>query len=222
MDVLAAPASLPTRIRRRADVDRAVAHLQSRDRDLDRAVRLAGPVAFRMRRPGFESLLKIVIEQQLSTASAWAIWARMVARVDPLTPQAVLRTSDRAFRAVGLSGPKIRYCRALSASVAAGELRLDKLSRLADDEAMTALTSVTGIGRWTAEIYLLFCLGRPDVWPVGDVAVQSALQSVRGLPSRPDADAMETLGRRWRPVRGVAALILWNYYRHLKGRPVWR
>ena len=215
------PRKLPTRIKRRTDLERAVAHLVDADADLSRALALAGPVSYNMRPAGFPSLLKIVVEQQLSTASARAIWGRLAERIAPLHPETVLQASDRTLREVGLSAPKIRYCRALSRSVVEGHLDLQRLARLPDASAMAALQEVTGIGRWTAEIYLLFCLGRPDVWPAGDVAVQSALQTAADLPMRPDAQAMDHYADRCRPLRGVAALILWTLYRHLKGRPAW-
>ncbi len=178
-------------------------------------------MTFKMRPAGFSSLLKIIVEQQLSTASAWAIWGRLDAGVKPLTPERFLALDEDTLRGFGLSGPKIRYCRALCRDLVEGRLSLSGLGRLDDERAMAALQAVTGIGRWTAEIYLLFCLGRPDVWPAGDVAVQAALQDIRGLKTRPDARAMDALARPWRPLRGVAALILWNYYRHIKNRPLW-
>ncbi len=197
-------------------------HLVRADKALAHAVSQAGPVVFKMRPAGYASLLKIIVEQQLSTASAWAIWGRLEAGVTPLDPERFLDMDDSDLRAFGLSGPKMRYCRALSQDVVDGSLKLGRLARMSDEAAMTALQSVTGIGRWTAEIYLLFCLGRPDVWPVGDVAVQAALHDVQGLEVRPGPQEMDVLGERWRPLRGVAALILWNYYRHIKARPLWQ
>ena len=212
---------LPTRIKRRAELSRAVEHLTFVDDDLARAAEASGPVAFKMRPAGFESLLKIIVEQQLSTASAWAIWGRMQTNIEPLTPEQVLKQTDKSLRSCGLSGPKMRYCRALSEAVASGDMNLTALSRMTDAKATATLQSVTGIGPWTSEIYLLFCLGRPDVWPAGDIAVQAALQKVCRLESRPDHRQMDEIGNRWRPLRGVAALILWNYYRHIKNRPMW-
>jgi len=211
----------PTRIRRRRDLERAVAHLVRRDNVLAHAVKQAGPVEFKMRPAGYASLLKIIVEQQLSTASAWAIWGRLEAGVTPLEPERLLTMHESDLRAFGLSGPKIRYCRALSQDVVDGALDLKRLARFSDAAAMAALQSVTGIGRWTAEIYLLFCLGRADVWPVGDIAVQAALHEAQGLKARPGPEEMDELGEQWRPLRGVAALILWNYYRHIKARPLW-
>ena len=196
-------------------------HLVSVDQSLAHAIAQAGPVVFKMRPPGYASLLKIIVEQQLSTASARAIWGRLEAGVTPLDPERFLEMDDADLRAFGLSGPKMRYCRALSRDIVGGSLKLGSLARMGDDAAMAALQSVIGIGRWTAEIYLLFCLGRADVWPAGDIAVQAAVHEVQGLKSRPGPDEMDRLGAQWRPLRGVAALILWNYYRHIKSRPLW-
>ena len=182
---------------------------------------LSGQPHFKMRPAGFESLAKIIIEQQVSTASAWAVWARIENEVKPLTPETVLMCSDEMLRGLGLSRQKSRYLRALSESVLNGHLNLTALPRMSDDAVMGALQSVTGIGRWTSEIYLLFCLGRPDVWPASDIALQAAWQDVRGLKARPSVDEMDHLAETWRPLRGVAALILWEYYRHIKGGPAW-
>lgn len=212
---------LPTCIKRRADLKRAVTYLCASDPHLARAVATAGPVGFKMRRPGFASLLKIIVEQQLSTASALAIWGRLVESVNDPTPDYILSLSDSDMRAVGMSAPKMRYCRVLAEDVVSGRLNLARLSRMSDQKAMDALLSVVGIGRWTAEIYLLFCLGRPDVWPAGDIAVRSAIQNICELDERPRESDTDRLAERWRPLRGVAALILWNYYRHVKKRPMW-
>ena len=174
-----------------------------------------------MRPAGFASLAKIIIEQQVSTASAWAVWARIEDHICPLTPDAMLTCSEKTLRGLGLSRQKIRYLRALSEAVLNGHLYLNRLPRMSDDAAMGALKSVTGIGRWTSEIYLLFCLGRPDVWPASDIALQAAWQDLCSLKERPGADELDHVAEAWRPLRGVAALILWEYYRHIKGGPIW-
>ena len=213
--------ALPTRLKTKSDLESAVGHLTSQDVLMKRAVEAAGCPPLRKRKGGFESLLKIIVEQQLSTASANAIWGRLQSGLPVIEPVAVKRASESKLRGFGLSGPKIRYCRALSDAVLSGDLNLTALARCSDDTAMEALQSVTGIGRWTAEIYLLFCLGRPDVWPAGDIAVQSALQNLAGHAERPGPPEMDLAAEDWRPVRGVAALILWNYYRHVNQRPIW-
>lgn len=213
--------SPPTRLKTKADLEAAVAHLTSRDGLMKRAVLEAGSPPLRKRKRGFESLLKIIVEQQLSTASANAIWSRLQTGLDVIEPAVVQQADDTTLRSFGLSGPKIRYCRALSEAVLSGDLDLAGLARRPDEVAMEALQSVKGIGRWTAEIYLLFCLGRPNVWPAGDIAVQSALQSLAGYDVRPGPQEMDEAAENWRPLRGVAALVLWNYYRHINQRPIW-
>ena len=213
--------SPPTRLKTKADLELAVAHLVAGCPHMKRAVVEAGPPPLRKRKRGFESLLKIIVEQQLSTASANAIWSRLQTGLEVIEPAVVQRADDQTLRSFGLSGPKIRYCRALSDAVLSGDLDLAGLARRPDEVAMEALQSVKGIGRWTAEIYLLVCLGRPNVWPAGDIAVQSALQSLAEFDARPGTQEMDEAAENWRPLRGVAALVLWNYYRHINQRPIW-
>jgi DNA-3-methyladenine glycosylase II len=185
---------------------------------------LAGLVAqgahpiLRKRAPGFEGLASIVVGQQVSTASAAAIWGRMKTRFEELTPQALFAASDDDLKAVGLSAAKMRTLRAAAAAVASGALPLDALHALPADEAHAALVRIKGIGPWTADIYLLFCLGHPDAFPAGDLAVQEAARSAFGLERRPDAKALTALAERWRPWRGVAAKVLWAHYRIVKAR----
>jgi len=212
---------IPTRIRTRKDLDCLIGLVVARDQGLRSAHAVAGNPYYRKRPQGFPSLLKIMVEQQLSRASADAIWGRLTALVPDLTPRMVLNTPEDSLRRVGLSRPKVRYARTIADAVESGSLPLDRLPRLPDDRVMESLCAVTGIGRWTAEIYMLFCLGRPNVWPAGDVAVQAALQMLHNLESRPDARQMDAIAQAWHPLRGIAALILWQYYRHMKNRPVW-
>jgi len=172
----------------------------------------------RKRAPGFEGLASIVVGQQVSTASAAAIWGRMKDRFDELTPRALLAASDDELRAVGLSAAKMRTLRAAAEAISAGALPLDGLDALSAEEAHAALVGIKGIGPWTADIYLLFCLGHPDAFPAGDLAVQEAARAAFGLERRPDAKALAALAERWRPWRGVAAKVLWAYYRVLRSR----
>lgn len=172
----------------------------------------------RKRPPGFEGLAWIVVGQQVSTASASAIWGRLRAILEPPTPEAFLDLSDEALRAAGLSAGKIRTIRTVATEIIEGRLPLDRLHDLPADEAHALLTGVKGIGPWTADIYLLFCLGHPDAFPAGDLAVQEAARIAYHLESRPDAKALTTLAEQWRPWRGVAAKVLWAYYRVAKAR----
>ncbi|HZH51148.1 MAG TPA: DNA-3-methyladenine glycosylase 2 family protein [Microvirga sp.] len=172
----------------------------------------------RRRPPGFEGLAWIVTGQQLSTASAAAIWGRVRQLSDAGSPEAFLRLSDDALREAGLSAGKIRTLRAAATEIVEGRLPLDELHVLPADEAHGLLTAVKGIGPWTADVYLLFCLGHPDAFPSGDLAVQEAARLAYGLERRPDARSLTALAERWRPWRGVAAKVLWAYYRIARAR----
>lgn len=195
------------------DLETELAELAVRDADLARAIAAVGVLPDRMRAPGFATLLKIICDQQLSTLAAAAIWARLEAALGGVTPDRIVRCSDEELRGLGLSRPKVRYARILAEQVAEGRLDLDAVARMDDAEAMAALTAVTGIGRWTAEIYLLFALGRSDVWPAGDLALQESLRRLKRLKARPDAARMDAMAKKWRPYRGTAARVLWAYYR---------
>ena len=140
--------------------------------------------------------------------------------VVPFTPETLLGLGERRLRGLGLSGAKVKYCRALAQAFVDGNLKPARLARLDDEAAVAELTKVKGIGPWTAEIYLLSALGRLDVLPAGDLALQAAAQHLYGLEERPDAKALREMGENWRPYRSVAARILWQYYRALKGREV--
>jgi DNA-3-methyladenine glycosylase II len=172
----------------------------------------------RKREPGFEGLAGIIVSQQLSTASAAAIWTRVKARFPNVSPAEIAAASDEDLRAPGLSGPKIRTLRAIAGSVAEGHLPLDALADLPADEAHALLTAVKGIGPWTADIYLLFCLGHADAFPGGDLALQEAARLAYDLDARPGTKEILVLAERWRPWRGVAAKVLWAYYRIAKSR----
>jgi DNA-3-methyladenine glycosylase II len=172
----------------------------------------------RKRDPGFEGLAGIIVSQQLSTASAGAIWARLKTLFPKFAPEAIASASDEDLRGLGLSAAKVRTLRAVAAAIADRSLALDTLPGLPADEAHRAMTAVKGIGPWTADIYLLFCLGHPDAFPAGDLALQEAARIAYRLESRPSEKAFMALAERWRPWRGVAAGVLWAYYRIAKAR----
>ena len=179
---------------------------------------LAGQTPLRRREPGFEGLAAIIVSQQVSTASANAIFGRLRAAVTPLHAPNLLAASDETLRQVGLSAPKIRTLRALAEAIATEALDIDALASMSAEEAHEKLVAVKGIGPWTADIFLLFCLGHPDAWPAGDLALQEAARLALNMKKRPDTARLEKIGERWRPWRGVAARMLWAYYRARKER----
>jgi DNA-3-methyladenine glycosylase II len=205
------------RLETQADVDAGVRRLVRQDPRLAPIVAVAGRTPLRRRPGGFAGLAQIIVAQQLSTASATAIWTRLTTAFDPLRPDTIRRARATTLARVGLSGPKIRTFKAISKAIHDG-LDLDALADLPADEAHRALIALHGVGPWTADIYLLFCLGHADAWPAGDLAVQEAMRLAFGLTSRPTAKQMGPLAEPWRPRRGVAALLLWTYYRAVKKR----
>ena len=177
----------------------------------------AGPLPLRLASPGFASLASIIVSQQVSRASADAIFGRFVTLLDPLTPEAVIAADDELFRAAGFSRPKQRAIVAAAAAVTEG-LDLTHLCSLPAEEAVRRLTAVPGIGPWTAEVYLLFAAGHPDIFPSRDVALQSAVGHALGLDARPTDRAVAAIAESWAPWRGVASRLFWAYYREMKGR----
>lgn len=205
------------RIRNLEDVEAALDGLVALDPRLA-AVRVAsGPVPLRLTEPGFISLASIIVSQQVSTASARAIFGRLVSLANPLTPETILAAEVSLFREVGLSGAKERTLLALSRAVADG-LDLLGLCELEAEEAVRHLGAVKGIGPWTAEVYLLFAAGHPDVFPAGDVALQTSVGHALGMERRPDRRQLVELAESWSPWRGVAARLFWAYYRTIRGR----
>ena len=179
---------------------------------------VGGPPPLRRREPGFAGLAAIIVSQQVSVASASAIFGRLEARVAPLEAARLAAATDEDLRGCGLSAPKIRALRAVAEAIAEGRLDLEGLSALDAEDAHRALVAVKGIGPWTADIFLLFCLGHPDAFPAGDLALQEAAKLALALKTRPDAARLERIAERWRPWRGVAARMLWAYYRAVKTR----
>ena len=190
--------------------------LGERDPDIARGIEIVGYPEPRNREPGFGALLNIIAAQQVSVSAAAAIRGRLVAAIDPLTPENFLKASDETLRAVGFSRRKVEYGRGIAEEMRSGRLDAGRLSAASDDEVMAVLTALRGLGRWSAEIYMLFALRRPDVWPADDLAIQEALRRLKGLEERPARAASEPIVEAWRPWRGVAALFLWHYY---KGAP---
>jgi DNA-3-methyladenine glycosylase II len=192
---------------------RGLTALAEADPDLAAAIVATGVLPARSLDPGFGTLLNIIMAQQLSTASAGAIWKRLEAAVDPMTPETLLRIHPRRLRTIGLSKQKALYARELARALQRGEPDLATLQALSDDEAIAALTQVKGIGRWTAEIYLMFALHRTDVMPADDLALQVAAQRIKKLDKRPSGRELRDIAEAWQPWRSVAARVLWHYYR---------
>lgn len=197
----------------------AVDHLVARDADLAAIAARFGPPPLWDRAPGFGTLLHIILEQQVSLASAQAAYDRLRLAADPLTPARFLGLSDAELLAIGFSRQKVRYGRALATAMESGTLDLGGLVELDDDAVHAALQAIPGIGPWSSTIYLLMVLGRPDVWPVGDIALAASVGEVKGLGHRPDALEMASLGEAWRPWRSVAARLFWLDYLGRRGRP---
>ena len=164
------------------------------------------------RKPGFPTLIQIILEQQVSLASARAAYDRLQSAVDRLTPETFLGLSDQQLLAIGFSRQKTGYCRGLAEQIHAGRLRLDQFARKNDELAREELLKIRGIGPWTADIYLLMALKRPDIWPVGDLALAQAMQQIKGLESRPETELQLSIAEQWRPWRAVAARIHWHHY----------
>jgi DNA-3-methyladenine glycosylase II len=203
---------LQRRIEAETDVAEALAALIVADPRLQPVLDQAGPVPLRRRSGGFAGLAHVVTGQQISTFAADAIWRRFSTALDPLTPEALLAASEETLRAIGLSRPKIRTLTAVAIACRDG-FDLEALHDLPPDDAIGALTALKGIGRWTAESYLLFCVGHPDVFPAGDLALQSAVQHGLRLRTKPDEKRLRALAEQWAPWRGAAARLFWAYYR---------
>jgi DNA-3-methyladenine glycosylase II len=206
------------------DVREGVRALRRKCKIMRRVHDAAGQPPLRRDVSGFEGLARIIVGQQVSVASAAAIWGRFQTVVQPIGAGQVLLLTDENFRTAGLSRPKIRTLRAVAEAVSSGALDLDDFSLKADEQIRDALMAVSGIGPWTADVFLLFCLGRADAFAAGDLALQIAAQHAFELGERPDAVELVELAERWRPWRGVAARLLWAYYRTVKsaksGAPV--
>jgi DNA-3-methyladenine glycosylase II len=192
----------------------AVQALLTRDPLFGNCLNIAGtlpePV---LRTPaGFPGLLRIILEQQVSTRAGDAMWRKLCAVTDPVTPEALLTLDEETLRACGFSRQKMAYARGLAGDVASGRLDIEAVHCMPDDEALEALIRVKGIGRWSAEVYLLLVLGRPDVWPVDDLAVAVGLQWLLGRDERPPRAELVALGEPLRPYRSTAARLVWHYY----------
>ncbi len=194
-------------------------YLAARDEDLARILAEFGAPPEWFRAPGFPTLIHIILEQQVSLASANAAFTRLLALASPLTPARFLELNDAELKGAGFSRQKTTYGRHLAQSILNGELNLEAFVEMEDAEVKAELLKVKGIGAWTADIYLLRALRRPDAWPAGDLALMIAAQEVKRLVSRPTPSELETLAEPWRPHRAAAARLLWHHYLRRQAKP---
>lgn len=192
----------------------AVQVLMSRDDDLACIVRRLGAPAFVSRPNCFATLAHIIFEQQVSLASAQATFDKVALLLPEFREDQYLKLSDEALRTAGVSRQKARYTRLVAEAILAGDLPMRSLPRQSDETVRDLLTAITGVGNWTADIYLMLALRRPNLWPIGDLALVKALKSVKGLKGKLDHAALESLGERYRPYRSVATGIFWRHYLH--------
>lgn len=190
------------------------------DPRLARAIERAGDVALRISPSGFEGMARVICGQQVSVASARAIWGR-VAALGATSAESYLGFDDPTLRATGLSRGKLETIRGLAEAVASGHIDFERVDTMAAEAAIETLTRLKGIGPWTAEIYLLFCAGHPDIFPAGDLALQKAVAHAFDLPERPAAKALVEMATDWSPHRGAAALMFWRYFSAMKASTDW-
>jgi len=193
-------------------VAKAAKHLARRDKDFAAILKRLGPPPLWARRPGFATLVKIILEQQVSLASAASMFTRLQTNIIPLQPARMIELGEAHLKSLGLTRQKTAYCLHLAESLADKRLRLSQLSRMSDAEVKAALMEIKGLGSWSADVYLLMVLRRPDVFPATDLALVSAVTKLKQLPNRPTTNQLLEMADVWRPYRSVAARMLWQYY----------
>lgn len=202
----------------RTSLAAAARGLAARDPDLARIFKVYGEPPLWRRPMGFPTIVKIILEQQVSLSSAASMFARLKTAIDPFSPERFLEVGEPYLRRLGVTRQKSGFLIHLSASVVNGNLKLRRLSRMSDENARLVLTSLKGIGSWSADVYLLMAMRRADIWPAGDLALAAAVQQLKGLAQRPGPDELELLAEVWRPHRAVAARMLWQFYLGEKAR----
>lgn len=196
-----------------ADIKVSLDALAHTDEDVAKAVALVGYPAERINPQGFNTVLRVIVGQQLSVKAAATIWGRVQALAgETAVPDDYVKISDEALRGAGLSRQKINYVRSLCETIKDGTLDFEALTTLSDEEAVKAITAVKGLGVWSAHIYMMFSLGRADIMPVGDLAVRVGIGRIVGLTERPTEKECDAIGDRWRPHRSAMALLAWHYY----------
>jgi DNA-3-methyladenine glycosylase II len=210
-DINSHPESVPASLTEET-FEQGLHFLSDRDPGLAHILKNFGPPPMWVRAPGFPTLIHIILEQQVSLASARAAYDRLREAVSPLTPVRFLELDDATLKVIGFSRQKTAYGRSLAQALVDGHLELEKLAAMDDPKVRAELTKIKGIGPWTADIYLLMALRRPDIMPSADLALAIAAQKVKGLASRPTPDELNTLSKNWKPWRAVAARLLWHSY----------
>ena len=196
----------------RQSLEEGVVFLSGVDADLAKVIHELGKPPLWPREPGFPTLVHIILEQQVSLASANAAFNKLNDSVNQLRPEKFIEFSDEDLKGFGFSRQKTSYCRFLSEAILSGDFNFEELSQMDNSSARNKLIELKGIGPWTANIYLLMALLRPDIWPPGDLALAKAMQAVKNLASIPDSETPQKIATEWRPGRAVAARILWHYY----------
>jgi DNA-3-methyladenine glycosylase II len=204
---------MPAHLNTQADLNLAITALVRQDPRLRHVLAATGMPPLRRRPPGFAGLAQIIVGQQLSTTSAAAIWGRLASAFTPFVPDAIRRATPARLAKLGLSRGKIKALKSIASEIRAKRLDLDALGDLDADQAHATLTSLHGVGPWTADVYLLFCLGHADAWPAADIGLQEGIRLGLPLKSRPTAKETIALAEPWRPLRGAAAHLWWAYYR---------
>lgn len=200
----------PPRRLTRESLTTATKILAARDRYLGSIYRIHGVPPMWGRRPGFETLLRIVLEQQVSLVSARSMFARLNSNIQPFTPAGFITAGEARLRSLGVTRQKSHYCVQVAQAFTNGDL--GGISRMSDEEAHATLLRIKGVGPWTANIYLLMALKRPDIWPDGDIALATAVGKIRGMRRRPSFVELSKIAQIWRPYRSVAARMLWQFY----------
>ena len=201
----------------RAALRRAMKKLAEADKDVARALEEVGMPEPRVRPAGFHTLLSTIVGQQISAEAARTILGRVDELLPEASPEALLALSDKALRGAGMSGRKVEYAKGVAEAIKRGEFDVDGLAELEDEAAIEAISSLRGFGRWSAEIYLMFSLGRRDIFPSGDLALRVAVGRLKGLEDRPTPTQARDLVAHWAPYRSAGSLFLWRYYRGAPG-----
>ncbi|MEO1703155.1 MAG: DNA-3-methyladenine glycosylase [Pseudomonadota bacterium] len=210
----------PATIETLEDIHQGLNWLCDHDKTLAKMAALTRHVPLRRSKPGFASLVKTIVAQQVSVQSANAIWGRLETQISPLSPEVFLQSGEQTWIEVGLSRPKQKTLCALCDAIANQSLRLDEVAEMAAADAIHHMTQVKGIGPWTAEVYLLFAVGHPDIFPAGDLALQNAARHAFDMDERPDDKLLRKMAESWAPWRGVAARLFWAYYAKMAERDV--